>query len=174
VGAERPEVVSVTHRGIRWQRAASGRMRWWNDDLGRWVNFRPGADAPPRPPGWEAPPKPVLARPKWRSPYRIVPIVVVAVVVVVGLVQALRSNQPVTSAIKQAAALQGKCLRQTGTVHGSPAYSRAPVPCGVPDAAVKVVAVVANPAGSPGSGSLRPCPPGSALAQLVCVAPVKH
>jgi hypothetical protein len=42
----------TVHRGVRWRRASSGRISWFNDGLGRWVAWSPGADAPPLPPGW--------------------------------------------------------------------------------------------------------------------------
>ena len=42
----------TVHRGVRWRRASSGRISWFNDGLGRWVTWSPGADAPPLPPGW--------------------------------------------------------------------------------------------------------------------------
>ncbi|HWG74906.1 MAG TPA: hypothetical protein VG184_12715 [Acidimicrobiales bacterium] len=177
--ATRVGVQNVTHRGIRWQRAPSGAIRWWNDELERWVRFQPGADAPPRPAGWETgrAPDPPLTRPKWRSPYRIVPIVLVVVVVVSGLVQALRSNQPVADEAKQAAALNGRCLRETGTSKGSPTYSDKPVPCSAANAAVKVVAVVTT------TPPATPCPAGTTAVQLLsgvahphleCVEPVQH
>ncbi len=42
----------TVHRGVRWRRASSGRISWFNDGLGRWVTWSPGADAPPLPPAW--------------------------------------------------------------------------------------------------------------------------
>ena len=42
----------TVHRGVRWRRTSSGRISWFNDGLGRWVTWSPGADAPPLPPGW--------------------------------------------------------------------------------------------------------------------------
>ena len=144
------------------------------------MRFELGADAPPPPPAWETgtAPDPPLTRPKWRSPYRIVPIVIVVVVVVAGLVQALRSNQPVVNEAKQSAALQGKCLRETGSSHGSPIYSDKPVKCSAPNAAVRVVVVVATNGPEPKS-----CPAATIAVQLLagvphphleCVAPVRH
>jgi len=42
----------TVHRGVRWKRTAAGRINWFNEGLGRWVAWAPGADAPPLPPGW--------------------------------------------------------------------------------------------------------------------------
>jgi hypothetical protein len=42
----------TVHRGVRWKRTAAGRISWFNEGLGRWVAWSPGADAPPQPPGW--------------------------------------------------------------------------------------------------------------------------
>jgi hypothetical protein len=42
----------TVHRGVRWRRTAAGRLSWFNEGLGRWVAWAPGADAPPVPPGW--------------------------------------------------------------------------------------------------------------------------
>lgn len=174
----KPRVEKVTHRGIRWQRAPSGRTRWWNEELGEWVRYASGDDAPPRPPGWEAPQAaPPLTRPRWKSPYRIVPIVLAVAVVIAGLVQALRPNTSAAGEARQAKALMGKCLHRTGVSHGVTTYNANPVACSSSQADVKVVAVVATTPGSPS------CPSGTTSVQLLsgvthphleCVAPVRR
>ncbi len=168
-------VEKTTHRGIRWQRAPSGRMRWWNEDDGAWVRYHAGDDAPPRPPGWEDPTAPTRAEPtplpraKWRSPYRIVPVVFVVFVVAIGLWQALGSGHSGSAETKQAEALNGKCLKQTGVNKQGPVYSNTPVACSSPQAAVRVVAVLpAVAAGEPRRRARRTarqwsCWPGSAI-----------
>ncbi len=132
--------------------------------------YRQGADAPPRPTGWDRPAPTRPPRPGWRSPYRLVPVALAVILVVVGLVQALGSAQPVTSAVDRARALQGKCLSRTGTIAGVAAYSATAVACAAPDAAVKVVATIVGPAGS---GHPRSCPVATTLVELLCVEPVR-
>ena len=159
-GAEGGE--EVTHRGIRWRRAR-GRLAWWDEDGQRWVQWRPGRDAPPRPPDWDvrssAGPG---GRPRWRSPYRLVPVILVVAAVVIALIQVFH---PSTSAVKAEAAaaakLNGQCLHSDGTFNGLPRYSATPVACDSAQATVKVVAVVATGPGEPGT-----CPAGSSGLQL--------
>ncbi len=147
---------SVRHRGVRWHRAPSGVIRWWNEDLNQWVRWRPGADAPPRPSGWETvgegggPATNKAARPPWRSPYRWVPIALVAFIVVVGLLQATRGSGGQDAAeTKASAKLAGQCLHQNGTAQGHPQYSAKSVACGSPGASVKVVRVLPGTPGGP-------------------------
>lgn len=186
-GQDAPKVDETTHRGIEWQKAASGRMRWWDDEDKRWVMYKAGKDAPPRPPGWEdearkqAPPP--LSRPKWSSPYRLVPLLIFLGILVYGSWQAF--NPSTKGAAKKAAALEGKCLRQTGTDKTGPAYSDKPVACTAPGAAVKVTFVL-GPAAGEGSAAPPGCPtprggPPSSLVVLMahtatpyygCVAPL--
>jgi hypothetical protein len=141
-------ITRVTHRGIRWQRDSQGRIRWWNEDRDGWVRWRPGDDAPPRPPGWEqreAPAgPPPLTRPAWRSPYRLVPLALAVLILVAGLVQALRSGGSGGSSSSEAAkaqAYEGRCLPKTGS-GPSAGYSPTTVACSAANAAGKVVAVV--------------------------------
>jgi hypothetical protein len=155
----------ATYRGVRWRRDEQGTPAWFNDGLGRWVRWRPGADAPPLPPRWAtgdlpAPPdRPVRAR--WRSPYRIVPVVFTLVVVGIGVYQATKSTpDPVRSEARAAEALLGRCLAQNGTAGGRPRYAPSPVSCRAPYAAVKVFSVLAGTPGGP------PCPPATASVQL--------
>lgn len=152
-------------------------MRWWDGESGAWVRYHSGDDAPPRPPGWENLRPPPLTRPKWRSPYRIVPIVLAVLVVVAGLIQALRPGVNATSEARQAQALLGKCLQSNGTVKGIASFSAKTVACSSPKAAVKVVAVVPTTPGSPS------CPKATTAVELLagvshphleCVSPVRR
>ena len=166
------------HRGIRWQRSgAGGPIRFFDPDGQRWVDWAPGVDAPPRPPGWEpgrAGARP--SRPGWRTPWRIVPLVVTVFVVVVALVQVLR---PSSSAVKNeaaaTAAMVGKCLSQNGTENGHPRYSPSAVPCSSPSAAVKVVQVVPSKPGSPlcpsGTTGYEQLYPGVQYPHILCLQP---
>ena len=145
-------VEKVTHRGIRWQRNDRGGIRWWNEGQEAWVRWHPGDDAPPRPAGWDrraphAPPP--LTRPPWRSPYRVIPLVLVVIVLVLGLIQALRSNGSTTGGAtetKQAEAFSGRCLPKASAKPDA-GYLSTPVACSSPTAAGKVVAVVTWQAG---------------------------
>ena len=155
----------VVHRGIRWQRAPSGAMRWRDADGQEWVRYAPGDDAPPRPPGWERSgvgrPRAGLERPPWRSPYRIVPLVVFVAIIVIGIVQAATgSGGQAAAEAKAAHALVGKCLVQEGTVGGEPRYGAKGVACSAVGAVVKVVEVLP---GTPGAPS---CPQGTTSVQL--------
>ena len=162
--AARPSADDVVHRGIRWQRAASGAMRWWDDAGERWVRFRPGADAPPRPPGWDRSRRSAglsLERPPWRSPYRIIPLVLVALVIIIGVVQAVRgSGGQAAAEAKAAKALVGKCLVQDGSVGEEPRYGAKGVSCSAVGALVKVVKVLPGTPGAPA------CPQGTTSVQL--------
>ena len=138
-------IEKVTHRGIRWQRDSQGRIRWWFEDDQRWVRWHPGGDAPPRPAGWEPRGKattPPLTRPAWRSPYRLVPVALAAVVIGVGLYR-LGSHSPTTSTAEtaEATAFTGKCLPKATSAPDA-GYKSTPVPCASAAAAGKVVAVV--------------------------------
>ncbi len=153
----------VIHRGIGWRRDAAGRISWHDEDAGRWVSWRPGDDAPPRPSGWEGEaPLSSGRRPKWGTPYRVVPVVLVAFAVVVGVTQALRSGSTsqVSDEAKAAEKLLDQCLVQNGTVGGLPAYRPKAVSCGAPGATLKVIQVLP---GTPGGPS---CPAGTTAVQL--------
>lgn len=156
-GAGRPpseggssETELTIHRGIRWRRDPDGTIGWYNDGAGGWLRWRPGADAPPPPPGWEkavgAPP-PRLRRASWRSPYRLVPVALAVAVVVAGVLQAAGGGgASVRSARAKAEASLGRCLLRNAGSHGpSPSYSATPVGCSTPGAALRVVRVI--PAG---------------------------
>ncbi len=160
------------HRGVAWHRDGQGNISFYDTDGERWVPWKPGVDAPPRPPGWGG----GLERPRWRTGWRIVPVVLTLVIVAIAVFQALRPTG--NSAKKEAAvsaALLGKCLSQSGTVAGHPSYAAKPVPCDSADAAVRVVRVL--PPGSP------LCPTGSVGVELPysgvkaphveCVEPVR-
>jgi hypothetical protein len=160
---------ATTYRGVRWERNGHGRLRWRDDDGDRWVLWKPGQDAPPRPPAWSAgaealgtPLRDRRARAGWRSPYRIVPVVLVALVVVIGVVQAVRSGPPTATAAEKAAAekLLGRCLVVDGTASGQPRYEAESVDCSSPRASVRVVKVLPGTPGSPA------CPAGTTTVQL--------
>ncbi|MBO0729270.1 MAG: hypothetical protein J2P57_08420, partial [Acidimicrobiaceae bacterium] len=139
--------------------------------------WRPGQDAPPRPPGWDAPPQALSrSRPSWRSPYRIVPVVLVVVALVIALVQVLgpSSSNATTDEAAAASKLVGQCLKHNNDPH----FPYALVACSDRNAAVKVVAAVPTT-----SGSTRSCPagttglphyfPGVAHPHLLCLQPVR-
>jgi hypothetical protein len=153
VSDARPAGRRATYRGVRWRRDESGTTAWFNEGIKRWVRWYPGADAPPLPPRWakDAAPAPARpTRPRWRSPYRVVPIVLIVFVVAAGIYQATRSVQnPVASEARAAQALVGKCLTRIGTAAGKPTYQARPVPCELPLADVKVVSVLPGVPGSP-------------------------
>ena len=174
----------TVHRGVRWRRTQSGRISWFNDGLGRWVTWSAGADAPPLPPGWagsrdgaavEAPEKVAPAspagpptdamarRPSMRSPYRLVPLLVIVFIVAIALWQATRPAAHASTAnIAAAEALKGDCLAQKGGTAKTPDYSPVPVSCTDRNAAAKVVAVLV-----PGAGQSVSCPQGSLVVQVL-------
>ena len=154
----------VEHRGIRWRRPGPrGPFEFLDPNKSEWVRWSPGTDAPPRPPGWEVGPARGgsgapgrVPRPGWRTPWRLVPVAVTVLVVVIAVVQVMRpSTNNVGKEAAATAALLGKCLARTGTAEGHPKYSADPVPCTSSTAAVEVVQVVASTPGSP------PCPGGT-------------
>ncbi len=143
--------VSATHRGVRWHRDVTGRTRWFNEDVNQWVRYRPGDDAPPRPGGWDPTPAQAISRsrPRWRSPYRLIPLVLLVFVVVVGAVQALRPGSQTAAETKAAEAMRGRCLVADGVVGGHVSYKAKAVGCGTAGASVRVVSVLAGTPGSP-------------------------
>jgi hypothetical protein len=139
--------VETTYRGIRWRRDADRGISFYDPDGDRWVEWAPGVDAPPRPPGW-TPER--VARPGRWSRWRVIPLVLVVAAVVLAVVQVLRpSGDPVAKEAKASEAMLGKCLAQHGTIDGHPKYSSTPVPCDSAEAAVKVVKVIPSAPGSP-------------------------
>jgi hypothetical protein len=182
VGGAPPGGHRATYRGVRWRRDAAGTMAWFNDGIKRWVRWYPGADAPPLPPRWEAetapPLPPRLNRPAWRSPYRLVPVALVIVVIVLGVYQATKTtSDPIAAETRTAEALVGKCLAQDGISGGHPKYLSRPVPCALPTADVKVESIRSGVPGRP------TCPAGTTPVQLPalgvryphveCVLPVR-
>jgi hypothetical protein len=102
-------------------------------------------------------------RPSMRSPYRLVPLLVLAFIVAIALWQATRPAAHASKAdIAAAEGMKGDCLARTGGTATSPVYSPVPVSCTAGDAAVKVVAVLV-----PGSRPSGACPPGSLVVQVL-------
>lgn len=180
-GGNPPGGRRATYRGVRWRWERDGTVAWYNEGLGRWVRWRPGGDAPPVPPRWAdeglPPPPPRLARAKWRSPYRIVPVVLAVAVVGIGAYQALRSSgSAARNEAKATEALLGHCLARTGGTDARPTYGTTAVPCTSKDAAVRVVAVLPGAATPPrcpaGSTPLARPYPGVRYPHVECVRPV--
>jgi hypothetical protein len=176
---------STTHKGYRWQRHPSGVLRWWDGDQKRWMIYRPGADAPPRPPGWEAargqggPATDRSQRAPWRSPYRIVPLVFLAAIIIVGLFALRTTPADQARAETQATAkLLHACLHQNGTSGGHPEYASKPVACSSPQASVQVVKVLPGTPGSPhcpaADASLSVPYPGVKYPHVLCTQAVSH
>ncbi len=185
-GIDSASTKDVVHRGVRWRRTPAGRISWFNDGLGRWVAWSPGADAPPLPPGWggtgdddlvqvRAPDEPaqvapgvaptdaMARRPSMRSPYRLAPLLVVVFIVALAIWQATRPAAHATKAdIAAAEALNGQCLARDGGTAKSPAFAPGPVVCTGADASVKVVAVLVL-----GSSRSVSCPQGSLIVQVL-------
>jgi hypothetical protein len=168
--------VETTHRGVRWRRDPDGNISFYDTDGERWVTWASGADAPPRPPGW-APAGARPARPAFLTPWRVIPLVLVVVAVVIAVVQVLRPSGNQTA--KEAAAskaLLGQCLAEHGTSGGHPKYSSTAVPCNSSTAAVKVVAVIPSTPGNPlcaaGTTGVELPYPGVQYPHIMCVQPV--
>jgi hypothetical protein len=170
-------VEETSHRGIRWQRDESGGLRFYDADGERWVTWKPGVDAPPIPPGWAQSVRTGgVERPAWRSGWRLIPVVLIVVVLLIAVVQGLRPSG--SQAHKEAhatAALLGKCLAQDGSADGHPKYSAKPVPCDSAKAAVRVVDVVSSTPGSPAcpsraTGVVLPYP-GVRYPHILCIEP---
>jgi hypothetical protein len=172
-------VQETTHRGIRWQRHDDGRLQFYDPDGARWVTWGPKVDAPPPPPDW-APRRAAggIERPPWRSRWRLIPIVFIAAVVVIAVVQALRpSGHQANAEAKASAALLGKCLAQHGVSGGHQQYTATPVPCDSPTAAVRVAEVIPSTPGSPicppgTTGMVLPYP-GVRYLHVLCIEPVR-
>ena len=173
---------ATTYRGVRWERNTAGRLRWYNDDANRWILWRPGQDAPPRPPQWASEPEPLgpllnrRARKGWRSPYRLVPVALIVAVTIIAIIQASGGSAPGPSsaASEKAAAesLLDKCLVAHGTGDQLRIQSQ-PVPCSSPHASVRVVKVLPGTPGSPscpaGTSTLRLAYPGVAHPHQLCL-----
>ncbi|MGI8491570.1 MAG: LppU/SCO3897 family protein [Acidimicrobiales bacterium] len=176
-----PEGEETSFKGIPWRRDDAGAVAWFDDNRRRWVRWHPGADAPPRPAGWEPTDLAPISsgrRPSWRTGYRLFPVALVIFVLVIGVAQALRSG-PSSLANDEAKAAQkllGRCLVQAGSAGGHPLYQPKAVTCSSPMATVKVVQVVGGTPGSPA------CPadttgvslayPGVAYPHVECTQPV--
>ena len=165
----------TTHRGVPWYRDDHGNVSFYDADGGEWVRWSAGADAPPLPPKWQLLGVATrVTRPGWRSPWRIVPVVIVVGAVLVALFQVTSPSPDRSGAEARAAnALLGKCLSKNGS-----GFSSHPVPCKSAKAAVKVVKVEAStdptatcPAGTTGVELFYP---GVTHLHIECVAPVTH
>jgi len=176
-GAPRRQLAS--YRGIRWRKDPDGTIGWFNEGRGGWVRWRPGTDAPPLPPRWEAdaariPVPPRVQRASWRSPYRLVPVALAVAVVVFGLVQTLgRNTDAAATADRDARALVGRCLAP-GSHAGT--YDPTPVACTSASARVRVLAVRA-PTGrgsgcAAGETALHVVYAGVRTPDVECVRPV--
>jgi hypothetical protein len=170
----------TTYRGVRWQRDQLGRLSFYDADGERWVSWAPGVDAPPRPPGWgRRRGLGTLPRPGWRTGWRLVPLVLIAVVLVIAVVQATHpGGNQVHKEATAATALLGKCLVQNGTAEGYPKYSSKPVACTSPTAAVKVVRVIPSDPGSPlcptGTTGVELPYAGVRYPHILCIQAVHH
>jgi len=143
----------------------------------------PGNGAGPSPGGRQRPgllrylPDDAMARrPPMKSPYRVVPIVIVVLVVAIAVYQATR---PLATATKRqvaaAMSLEGHCLVRDGGTPEYPDFSPTPVSCSSTKAAAKVVEVVLP-------GKSAACPPHTVAVRVVgaalqgepveCLAPV--
>ena len=179
-GQSAQDVEEVTHRGVRWQRDGAGRVRFYNSDSERWVAWRPGIDAPPLPPAWGERDRRRPAgveRPSWRSRWRLVPLVLIALVIVIAVVQGLRpSGNQLHKEATETAALLGKCLAQNGTAGGHAKYSAKGVPCNSPTASVRVVRVIPSTPGSPicpgGTTGVEVPYPGVSYPHILCIQPL--
>jgi hypothetical protein len=163
-------------------------LRWHDDDADRWVLWKAGQDAPPRPPEWVtdageplgSPLRDKRARAGWASPYRLVPIGLVVLVLVVGVIQATRDKPPSAVSLEKAstAKLLGRCLVADGSADGQARYEATSVPCTSPRASVKVVKVLPGSPGSPacpaGTTTVRIAYPGVTFPHRECVRPVVH
>lgn len=131
---------STTYKGVRWERDGSGQIRFFDQGAARWVPWLPGVDAPPLPPKWQLLGVPTrVPRPGWRSPWRIIPVVLVVAAVLIAILQSLMPSSGNTAKeAKASAALLGACLAK----NGSSSFSAVPVPCTSARAAIRVVAVV--------------------------------
>lgn len=160
---------NVVFRGVHWHRSRSGVM-FYDRDSEKWVVWAPGVDAPPLPPRWQLLGVPTkVSRPAWRSPWRLIPTLLVVAAVLYAVYQGVApsANQSASQA-KQAQALVGKCLVANGTFDGHPRYSATPVSCSSAKAAAKVVSAI--PSYPPG----QLCPPGTVgveIADLGAVHP---
>ena len=111
-----------------------------------------------------------------KSPYRLVPIVIAIVVVLVAVWQATRPPAHASSAdIAAARALKGECLPMSGGTKAAPQFSSTPVSCSKSSAAIKVVAVEAKASACPaGDGYIQVVQPGVVGEPYECVVTVTH
>jgi len=151
-----PSEERTTYRGVRWRRR-EGVVSFYDPDSDRWIPWSEHGGCPPLPPRWSLLGVPTkVTRPGWRSPWRIVPLVLVIGAVAIAVIQAISPAPDAPAKQRQAAlALVGKCLPEHGTSGGHPDYSASPVACDSAKAAVKVVSAVASTPSGPG------CPAGT-------------
>ena len=135
------------HRGVHWYRDARGNVSFYDASGSEWVRWARGVDAPPLPPRWQLLGVPTrVTRPGWRSPWRVIPLLLLVAVIIIAVFQSVPSSSGNTAAeAKAATALLGQCLARTG----SKGFSSKAVACTSAKAAVKVVQVVPTTPGSP-------------------------
>jgi hypothetical protein len=152
----------TTHRGVHWYRDKSGNVSFYDQGAARWTRWVPDVDAPPLPPKWQLLGVPTrVDRPGWRSPWRLIPAVLITGAVVVAVLQSvLPSSTNVAKEARSSEALLGRCLARDGSSGGHPKYASTPVSCASSKAAVKVVRVLSSGPDSP------LCPPGTTGVEL--------
>ncbi|MHB1928100.1 MAG: hypothetical protein ACYDEN_09910 [Acidimicrobiales bacterium] len=192
-GARRPAAVTppaaqgvrevATYRGVRWRKDPDGAIGWFNEDAGGWIRWRPGADAPPLPPRWEAdaariPAPPRVRRAPWTSPYRLAPVALILGAIAIGAWQATRDSGAAAARIasREAHALVGKCLARTSAPGVPVEYGTTPVGCSSHRAVLRVVAVhtarTTGPQCPAGDRVLELAYAGARTADIECAVPV--
>jgi hypothetical protein len=116
------------------------------------------------------------ARKGWRSPYRLVPVVLIVAVTIIAIIQASRGGAPSPSSVASEKAAAEKLLDQclvAGTSGGQLRIESQPVPCSSHQASVRVVQVLPGTPGSPscpvGTFTVRLAYPGVAHPHQLCV-----
>ena len=167
----------------------SGRVLWFNEGLSRWVLWEAGSDAPPlpragsrteavaAPPAGAPPGNAMSTRGSMRSPYRIVPLVIAVIVVVLALWEATRPPAtPPRPTSPPPRPSRASAFSRKATSPSFPVLSPTPVSCSAPKAYVKVVAVLVPGIQAPASwercGASASDRRGGEPSE--CILPVKH